>query len=54
MRFQFESWKGGDWFGGRLPHVPGISNQGVSLAELVENIRDASRMMIAAAAVAHD
>jgi predicted RNase H-like HicB family nuclease len=40
-----EYWKDGSWFVGRLPHVPGVFSQGVTLGELEENIRDAYRMM---------
>ena len=42
LRFQLEYWKDGEWFVGRLPHVPGVFSQGATLAELEENIREAS------------
>jgi len=46
LRFQLEYWKDGDWYVGRLPQVPGVFSQGVTLAELEDNIRDAYRMML--------
>ncbi len=46
LRFQMEYWKDGPWLVGRLPQVPGVFSQGVDLAELEENIRDAYRMML--------
>ena len=46
LRFQMEYWKDGPWFVGRLPQVPGVFSQGVTLGELEENIRDAYRMML--------
>ena len=45
LRFQLEYWKDGEWFVGRLPHVPGVFSQGTTLAELEENIREAYRLM---------
>ena len=47
LRFQLEYWKDGEWFVGRLPHVPGVFSQGTTLAELEENIREAHRLMLA-------
>lgn len=47
LRFQLEYWKDGEWFVGRLPHVPGVFSQGTTLAELEENIREAYRLMLA-------
>jgi predicted RNase H-like HicB family nuclease len=41
-----EYWKDGNWYVGRLPHVPGVFSQGATLAELEENIRDAYRLML--------
>lgn len=46
LRFQLEYWKDGDWYVGRLPQVPGVFSQGVTLGELEDNIRDAYRMML--------
>jgi predicted RNase H-like HicB family nuclease len=46
FRFQMEYWKDGPWLVGRLPQVPGVFSQGVTLGELEENIRDAYRMML--------
>ena len=46
LRFRLEYWKDGDWFVGRLPHVPGVFSQGATLAELEENIRGAYQMML--------
>lgn len=46
LRFQLEYWRDGEWFVGRLPHVPGVFSQGASLAELEENIREAYRLML--------
>jgi len=45
LRFQMEYWKDGPWLVGRLPQVPGVFSQGLTLGELEENIRDAYRMM---------
>jgi len=45
-RFQLEYWKDGLWFVGRLPQIPGVFSQGLSVEELEENIRDAYRMMV--------
>ena len=45
LRFQLEYWRDGEWFVGRLPHVPGVFSQGATLAELEENIREAYRLM---------
>ena len=47
LRFQLEYWKDGEWFVGRLPHVPGVFSQGATLAELEVNIREAYRLMLA-------
>ena len=44
-RFQLEYWKDGQWYVGRLPHVPGVFSQGATLEELEENTRDAYLMM---------
>ena len=46
FRFQMEYWKDGPWLVGRLPQVPGVFSQGVTLGELEENIREAYRMML--------
>ena len=43
--FQLEYWKDGQWFVGRLAHVPGVFSQGATLEELEENIRNAYRLM---------
>jgi predicted RNase H-like HicB family nuclease len=46
LRFQLEYWRDGEWFVGRLPHVPSVFSQGATLEELEANIRDADRMML--------
>ena len=46
LRFQLDYWKDGEWFVGRLPHVPGVFSQGATLAELENNIREAYRLML--------
>lgn len=46
IRVQLEYWNDGPWLVGRLPQVPGVFSQGMTLAELEENIRDACRMML--------
>ena len=46
LRFQLDYWKDGQWFVGRLPHVPGVFSQGVTLEELEANIRDAYKLML--------
>ena len=45
-RFQLEYWKDGQWYVGRLPHVPGVFSQGATLEELEENVRDAYCLMV--------
>ena len=47
MRHQFtlEYWRDGDWYVGRLIEVPGVFSQGATLAELIENVRDAYELM---------
>ena len=45
LRFQMEYWQDGAWLVGRLPQVPGVFSQGLTLGELEENLRDAYRMM---------
>ena len=46
LRLQLEYWKDGEWFVGRLPHIPGVFSQGETLQNLEENIRDAFRLML--------
>ena len=46
LRLRLEYWKDGSSFVGRLPAVPGVFSQGLTLEELEENIRDASQMML--------
>ena len=46
LRFRMEYWKDGDWYVGRLPHVPGVFSQGATLAELEDNVRDAYLLML--------
>ena len=44
--FRLEYWIDDDWYVGRLPAVPGVFSQGETLKELMENIRDAYRLML--------
>lgn len=46
LRFRLEFWKDGDWYVGRLPQVPGVFNQGATVGEFEENLRDAYRLML--------
>ncbi len=48
MRHQFtlEFWRDGSWYVGRLIEVPGVFSQGKTLAELNDNIQDASELMV--------
>lgn len=46
LRFQLDYWKDGQWFVGRLPHVPGVFSQGLTLQELEANIREAYKLMM--------
>jgi predicted RNase H-like HicB family nuclease len=41
-----EYWQDGSWFVGCLTEVPGVFGQGETLEKLIENIRDAYRMML--------
>jgi predicted RNase H-like HicB family nuclease len=45
LRLQFEYWRDGKWFVGRLPQIPGVFSQGATLEELEENVLDAYRLM---------
>lgn len=45
-RHTIEYWQDGEWLVGRLKGIPGVFSQGKSLDELIENIRDAYRMMV--------
>ncbi len=47
-QFTLEYWEDEGWFVGRLIEVPGVFSQGETLDELIENVRDAYRMMIEA------
>ena len=40
-RFTLEYWIDDGWYVGKLKEVPGVFNQGESLAELEANIQDA-------------
>ena len=44
-KFLLEYWEDGEFLVGRLKGVPGVFSQGTTLQELIENIRDAHRMM---------
>lgn len=46
VRLLLEYWRDGNWWVGRLRHVPGVFSQGATLEELEENIRDAYRLML--------
>ena len=45
LRCTLEYWIDDGWHVGRLREVPGIFSQGETLDELIENIRDAYRLM---------
>jgi len=45
-KFQLEYWEDGGWLVGRLKGIPGVFSQGATLKELIENIKDAYRLMI--------
>ena len=45
-KFTLEYWLDDGWYVGRLREVPGVFNQGETLRELEENIRDAYRLML--------
>ena len=45
-RFTLEYWKEDDSYVGRLKEVPGVFSQGMTLAELEANIRDAYQLVI--------
>ena len=44
-RLQLEYWKDGKWYVGRLPQIPGVFSQGLTVEELEENVLDAYRAM---------
>ena len=44
--FTLEYWVDEGWFVGRLKEVPSVLSQGENLEELVENIRDAYKLMM--------
>ena len=44
--FAPECWIDEDWYVGRLREVPGVLNQGASVQELEDNIRDAYQLMM--------
>lgn len=46
-QFTLEYWKDDQWYVGRLRGVPGVFSQGISLAELEQNIREAYQLMMA-------
>jgi len=41
-----EYWVDDGWFVGKLKEVPGVFSQGETLDELIENVKDAYRIMI--------
>jgi predicted RNase H-like HicB family nuclease len=43
--FTLEYWMDDGWYIGRLKEVPGVVTQGETLAELLENIRDAYQLV---------
>ena len=45
LRLQLEYWKDGKWFVGRLPQIPGVFSQGLTIQEMEENVLDAYRAM---------
>ena len=45
-RFTLEYWIDDGWYVGKLKEVPGVFNQGESLAELEANIQDAYGMVM--------
>ena len=46
LRFTLEYWQDGGFYVGRLKGVPGVFSQGKTLAELLDNVRDAYQMML--------
>jgi len=46
LLFILEYWLDEGWFVGRLPEVPGVFSQGITLEELVDNIREAYNLMV--------
>jgi predicted RNase H-like HicB family nuclease len=44
--FTLEYWQDGGFYVGRLKGVPGVFSQGKTLAELLDNVRDAYQMMV--------
>jgi len=46
QQFTLDYWKDDGWFVGRIREIPAASSQGETLDELVDNIRDAYRMII--------
>ena len=45
LRLQLEYWKEGKWYVGRLPQVPGVFSQGVTIEEMEVNVLEAYRAM---------
>jgi predicted RNase H-like HicB family nuclease len=43
--FTLEYWMDNGWYIGRMKEVPGVVTQGETLAELLENIRDAYQLV---------
>lgn len=44
--FILEYWMDEGWYVGKLKDVPGVFSQGKTLDELVENIKDAYKLMM--------
>ena len=44
--FTLEYWLDDNWYVGKLKEIPGVFSQGETLEELVENIRDAYKLML--------
>lgn len=45
LLLQLEYWKDGKWFVGRLPQIPGVFSQGLTIEEMERNVLDAYRAM---------
>lgn len=44
-KFTLEYWQDNGWYVGKLREIPGVMSQGESYEELIENIKDAYKMM---------
>ncbi len=51
--FTLEYWIDDNWYVGKLKEVPGAFSQGETLDELLENIKDAYRLILEDAAPQH-